>query len=94
MNAIAPALPVTRRRLSPWQFWGRMLVLPYLLFGVVRMARHARPGRKFRDAGVNVAGAYLLAGDQVVDDPVSARDLGQIRKGQGMDGVWHCRSHQ
>ncbi len=35
MNAIAPALPVTRRRLSPWQFWGRMLVLPYLFFFVV-----------------------------------------------------------
>ena len=35
MNAIAPALPVTRRPLSPWQFWGRMLVLPYLFFFVV-----------------------------------------------------------
>ena len=37
MNTVSAraAAPVAARRLSPWEFWGRVLVLPYLLVFVV-----------------------------------------------------------
>jgi multiple sugar transport system permease protein len=35
MSAVIAAPPAASRRLSPWQFWGRALVLPYLVIFLV-----------------------------------------------------------